>query len=80
MPPGKTPVPGKQWPALNLLQICQKICGALTLVCVFPKNPELADGVNPLPHGDPSQQDATAREGPIDISRRLEPEKLSTSF
>ena len=29
-----------------------------------PKNPYLADSINPLPHGDPAQQDTTAVAGP----------------
>jgi len=37
-----------------------------------PPNPFAATGVNPMPHGDPAQQDATPLPGPMDKSRRLE--------
>ena len=36
-----------------------------------PKNTFLAEGVNPMPHGEPAQQDVTAIAGPIDVSKRL---------
>lgn len=42
-----------------------------------PKNPFLADGVNPLPHGDPAQQDATPTPGPMDQTRRLDESELT---
>ena len=81
MPPGKTPVPGKQWPVLSIApDLPENLRGSDAGMRLAPKNPELADGVNPLPHGDPSQQDATAIKGPIDISRRLEPEEIVYKF
>ncbi|MEC8476113.1 MAG: hypothetical protein VXY72_02050 [Pseudomonadota bacterium] len=81
MPPGKTPVPGKQWPVLSIASdLPENLRGSDAGMRLAPKNPELADGVNPLPHGDPSQQDATAIKGPIDISRRLEPEEIVYKF
>ena len=45
-----------------------------------PANPFAADGVNPLPHGDPAQQDATPIPGPLDKTRRLEAEELRYQF
>jgi hypothetical protein len=36
-----------------------------------PKNPFAADSTQPMPHGDPSQQDATNVNGPIDHAREL---------
>ena len=81
MPPGKTPEPGKQWPTLSLApDLPEALRGSDEGMLLAPKNPELADGVNPLPHGDPAQQDATAIKGPIDISRRLEPGEIVYKF
>ena len=54
--------------------------GCTTVPNVAPKNFFLADGVNPIPHGDPSQQDATAIAGPLDESRRLLPEEIQYVF
>ena len=37
MPPGKTPVPGKQWPALSLApDLPEALRGALMLGCFLP--------------------------------------------
>lgn len=44
------------------------------------KNPFLADGVNPLPHGDTAQQDATPLPGPMGASRSLSEEDISYKF
>lgn len=40
-------------------------------VNVALRNPFLADSVNPLPHGDPAQQDVTTIAGPVDKTRHL---------
>ena len=45
-----------------------------------PKNPYLADGINPLPHGDPGQQDATPIPGPMDQTRRLSDDELTYKY
>ena len=45
-----------------------------------PPNPFAAQGVNPMPHGDPAQQDATPLAGPMDISRRLEADEIVYKF
>ena len=45
-----------------------------------PPNPFAANGVNPMPHGDPAQQDATPLPGPVDQTRRLKPEELAYVF
>ena len=38
----------------------------------FPApNPMVANGVYPMPHGEPAQQDASPLSGPLDVSRRL---------
>lgn len=39
-----------------------------------------AQGVNPVPHGDPAQQDATPLPGPLDKTRRLEPDEMVYRF
>ena len=49
-------------------------------VAFAPKNIFLADSVNALPHGDPAQQDATALPGPLDETRRLDPEEIEYRF
>ena len=47
----------------------------------FPApNPMLANGVYPMPHGEPAQQDATPLPGPVDISRRLAEGELVYTF
>jgi len=40
-------------------------------------NPFAAKGVNPVPHGDAAQQDATPLPGPLDKTRRLEPDEIA---
>lgn len=45
-----------------------------------PKNLFLADGVNPLPHGDPAQQNATPIAGPMDVTRRLAADELTHQY
>ena len=45
-----------------------------------PPNPFAAEGVNPMPHGDPAQQDATPIAGPMDETRRLEANELVYQF
>ena len=45
-----------------------------------PKNPFLADGINPLPHGDPAQQDSTPIPGPMDTTRRLTEAELTYRY
>lgn len=46
-----------------------------------PKNPYAADGVNPMPHGDPAQQDATRLRGPEGPkTRRLEKGEILYRF
>jgi len=47
----------------------------------FPEvNPMTAKGVNPMPHGDPAQQDSTPIPGPIDKTRRLENHEIRNTF
>lgn len=41
-----------------------------------PKNIFAADGINPIPHGDPAQQDSTPIPGPIDETRRLNDDEI----
>lgn len=45
-----------------------------------PTNLFAAEGVNPLPHGEPAQQDATPIPGPMDVSRRLDPDEIVYQF
>ena len=45
-----------------------------------PRNLFAATGVNPMPHGDPAQQDATPLPGPMDKTRRLEANELVYRF
>ena len=47
---------------------------------VAPKNPFVADGVYPIPHGEPAQQDATDIPGPIDKTRVLAPHEIKYVF
>ena len=49
-------------------------------MALAPPNPYAAKGVNPLPHGDAAQQDATAIAGPMDESRRLQSHELAYQF
>ena len=47
----------------------------------FPeKNPMAAQSVNPIPHGDPAQQDSTPIPGPMDKSRRLNADEITYQF
>jgi len=47
----------------------------------FPaKNMMAAQSVNPIPHGDPAQQDSTPLPGPMDKTRRLEPDEIKYQF
>jgi len=47
----------------------------------FPAdNPMAGQGVDPIPHGNPAQQDSTPLPGPIDITRRLEPGEIVNRF
>jgi len=47
----------------------------------FPeKNSMAAQSVNPIPHGDPAQQDSTSIPGPMDKSRRLSPDEITYQF
>lgn len=47
----------------------------------FPEvNPTVAKGVNPMPHGDPAQQDSTPIPGPMDKTRRLAPDEINDTF
>ncbi|NNC36083.1 MAG: hypothetical protein HKO02_01395 [Hyphomonadaceae bacterium] len=47
----------------------------------FPAvNPMAAQGVNPIPHGDPAQQDSTPLPGPLDKTRRLEDHEIAYQF
>ena len=45
-----------------------------------PKNMMAADGVNPMPHGDPAQQDSTPIPGPMDVTRRLKETEINYTF
>ncbi len=45
-----------------------------------PKNTFAADGVNPIPHGDPAQQDSTPLPGPMDQTRRLRPDEITYQY
>ncbi|MEM9704725.1 MAG: hypothetical protein AAF850_01470 [Pseudomonadota bacterium] len=49
-------------------------------MALAPRNPYAADGVNPMPHGEPAQQDATALPGPLDVTRQLRPDELLYVF
>ncbi len=42
-----------------------------------PRNPMAADGINPMPHGEPAQQDSTLIAGPLDTTRQLSAEELT---
>ena len=42
-----------------------------------PRNPFLAEGVNPMPHGEPAQQDVTSIPGPVDTTKRLEADDVT---
>jgi hypothetical protein len=47
----------------------------------FPSvNKMAAQGVNPIPHGDAAQQDSTPIPGPMDKTRRLEPDEIAYLF
>jgi len=47
----------------------------------FPEpNPMAAQSVNPIPHGDSAQQDSTPLPGPMDKTRRLEPDEIKYQF
>lgn len=47
----------------------------------FPEvNTMAARGVNPMPHGDPAQQDSTPIPGPMDTTRRLEEHEIVSTF
>lgn len=47
----------------------------------FPEvNTMAAQGVNPMPHGDPAQQDSTPIPGPLDKTRRLEDDEIVDTF
>jgi hypothetical protein len=47
----------------------------------FPApNPMAAKGVNPIPHGDPAQQDSTPLPGPMDRTRRLEAHEIAYQY
>lgn len=47
----------------------------------FPaKNRLAAQSVNPIPHGDPAQQDSTPIAGPMDKTRRLDPSEITYQF
>lgn len=54
--------------------------GAPTDMAFAPANPFAAQGVNPMPHGDPAQQDATPLPGPMDVSRKLDADELVYQF
>ncbi len=41
-----------------------------------PVNKFIADGVNPIPHGEPAQQDSTPIAGPLDESRALQEDEI----
>ncbi len=45
-----------------------------------PKNVYLADAINPLPHGDPAQQDTTSVAGPLDKTRVLDEDEIVYQF
>ena len=47
---------------------------------VAPINPFAAKGVYPMPHGDPAQQDASDLAGPLDTSRKLNPDEIQYVF
>ena len=69
-------------PDLNLPLAPQMINPASApLDMKFPApNPMAADGVNPIPHGDPAQQDSTPIPGPMDTSRRLDPHEIEYQY
>lgn len=45
-----------------------------------PKNIFAADGINPIPHGDPAQQDSTPIPGPMDETRRLNDSEIAYQY
>ena len=45
-----------------------------------PKNTFTADGINPIPHGEPAQQDATPIAGPMDVSRVLDESEITYTY
>ena len=45
-----------------------------------PKNVFAADGINPIPHGDPAQQDSTLIPGPMDKTRRLNDSEIAYQY
>ncbi|GAB5487208.1 MAG: hypothetical protein Pars2KO_07780 [Parasphingorhabdus sp.] len=49
----------------------------LSEIALPPRNPMAAEGVNPMPHGEPAQQDSTILPGPLDTSRQLESDELT---
>ena len=50
------------------------------LPLVAPKNKFVADGVYPIPHGEPAQQDATDLAGPEDVNRTLNSDEIQYVF
>jgi len=75
---------GPQPPRPDLdLPIASKMANpesAPTDMAFAPPNPFLADGVNPLPHGDAAQQDATPIPGPMGKTRALDEQEIDYQY
>ena len=70
-------------PSLTVLLLTKLMLGSLAAGSVQtfafnlpPANPYLADSNYTMAHADPAQQDALPQHGPIDVSRRLDPEEI----
>lgn len=60
--------------------ITEEVKEIKTIFEVAPTNPFAGGGVYPMPHGDPAQQDATNLSGPLDTSRKLNPDEIQYVF
>lgn len=67
-----TPRPDLDLPAAPKTSYAARPLSEITMP---PFNPMAAQGVFPMPHAEPAQQDATALPGPMDRSRRLADEE-----
>ncbi len=74
--------PAKSRPDLDLIPAPQMAPESLLKSPVQwpPKNTYAADGINPLPHGEPAQQDATPIAGPMDVSRVLDESEITYTY
>lgn len=80
-PYGQLATPGKIWPPLSPApQIPADLLASDVNMLPAPRNMMAADSVNPMPHGEPAQQDSTPIAGPLDISRSLREDELVYRF